>query len=54
MEYIEFSFVDAFTRKPFSGNPAAVSMPTQNLNDASMQNIASEINLSETAFLKKK
>lgn len=45
--------VDAFTNKPFSGNPAAVCVleawPSENF----MQNLATENNLSETAFLVK-
>lgn len=42
--------VDAFTEKAFSGNPAAV-VPLENwLPDETMQNIALENNLSETAF----
>jgi PhzF family phenazine biosynthesis protein len=43
--------VDAFTDKPFHGNPAAVC-PLENwLPDQVMQNIAAENNLAETAFL---
>jgi PhzF family phenazine biosynthesis protein len=42
--------IDAFTRKLFHGNPAAVIPLTQWLDDTAMQNIASENNLSETAF----
>lgn len=42
--------VDAFTDKPFSGNPAAVCPLTSWLDDALMQKIAAENNLSETAF----
>lgn len=42
--------VDAFASKPFQGNPAAVCPLDQWLNDAAMQNIAAENNLSETAF----
>lgn len=45
--------VDAFTNKPFSGNPAAVCVLTSPQNDTWMQNIAAEMNLSETAFLLK-
>jgi PhzF family phenazine biosynthesis protein len=42
--------IDAFAEKVFSGNPAAV-VPLQNwLSDETMQNIACENNLSETAF----
>ena len=45
-------YVDAFTDKLFSGNPAAVIF--SDLNDSKlMQNIAAENNLSETAFIKK-
>lgn len=43
--------VDAFTDRPFAGNPAAV-VPLQSwLDAAQMQAIAAENNLSETAFL---
>ncbi len=43
--------VDAFANQPFSGNPAAVCLLKQPLDDHVMQQIASEMNLSETAFL---
>jgi len=42
--------VDAFTSKIFSGNPAAVCILDQWIDDALMQSIANENNLSETAF----
>src|SRR5882757_2360530 len=42
--------VDAFASKPFHGNPAGVCPLTHWLDDATMQNIAAENNLSETAF----
>lgn len=42
--------VDAFTDNVFKGNPAAVCVLTKWLPDSLMQNIASENNLSETAF----
>ncbi|CAN5558964.1 PhzF family phenazine biosynthesis protein [soil metagenome] len=42
--------VDAFTDKLFSGNPAAVVRLKEWLSDATLQNIASENNLAETAF----
>ena len=45
--------VDAFTDKMFSGNPAAVCLLEKELDDSLMLNIASEMNLSETAFVKK-
>ena len=43
--------VDAFTLGPFSGNPAAVCPLDAWIDDASMQNIAAENNLAETAFI---
>jgi PhzF family phenazine biosynthesis protein len=42
--------VDAFTDRLFGGNPAAVVPLTEWLPDATMQAIAAENNLSETAF----
>jgi PhzF family phenazine biosynthesis protein len=43
--------IDAFAERPFAGNPAAVVPLTQSLPDATMQAIANENNLAETAFL---
>ena len=43
--------VDAFTRGPFSGNPAAVCPLDAWLDDGTMQNIAAENNLAETACI---
>lgn len=43
--------VDAFTDVPFSGNPAAVYVAPAFPADTWMQNLAAEMNLSETAFL---
>lgn len=43
--------VDAFTDKPFSGNPAAVCILEKAADETWMQNIALENNLSETAYL---
>ncbi|MGQ9838794.1 MAG: PhzF family phenazine biosynthesis protein [Cyanobacteriota bacterium] len=49
---IPFFQVDAFTRKPFAGNPAAVCLlPENGLAEPLLQQIAAENNLSETAFL---
>jgi PhzF family phenazine biosynthesis protein len=42
--------VDAFTDRPFAGNPAAVCPLTAPIPEALMQDIAAENNLSETAF----
>ncbi len=44
-------FVDAFTDRIFRGNPAAVTLVDSPLSDSTMQQIAAEINLSETAFV---
>lgn len=43
--------VDAFTDKPFAGNPAAVCVLPAPADEVWMQNVAAEMNLSETAFL---
>ncbi|UCF07369.1 MAG: PhzF family phenazine biosynthesis protein [Thermoplasmata archaeon] len=43
--------VDAFTDAPFRGNPAAVCLLSREYEDTVMQNIAAEMNLSETAFV---
>ena len=45
--------VDAFTGKPFSGNPAAVCVMESWPSEKSMMNLAMENNLSETAFIVK-
>lgn len=45
--------VDAFSAKPFSGNPAAVCPLTSPASEHWMQQVAAEMNLSETAFLYK-
>jgi len=45
--------VDAFTDQPFRGNPAGVCIPEKEMPDDWMQNVAMEMNLSETAFLQK-
>src|SRR5436305_12302081 len=43
--------VDAFTDRPFAGNPAAVCVLDAFPPDAWMQDVAREMNLSETAFV---
>ena len=48
---LPFSQIDAFASAPFAGNPAAVIPLTAWLDDAMLQAIAAENNLSETAFL---
>ncbi len=43
--------VDAFTDEPFKGNPAGVMIVDESITDEWMQNMAAEMNLSETAFI---
>jgi len=51
MRTIPIYQVDAFTERPFAGNPAAVCVLDAPLDAATMQSIAAEMNLSETAFV---
>ena len=51
MDVQPITVVDAFTSVPFAGNPAAVCVLKQDQPAAWMQSVASEMNLSETAFL---
>jgi PhzF family phenazine biosynthesis protein len=44
--------VDAFTDRPFAGNPAAVCLPESHRDPAWMQAAAAEMNQAETAFLR--
>ena len=44
--------VDAFTTRPFSGNPAAVCVLREERADDWLSGVAREMNLSETAFLR--
>jgi predicted PhzF superfamily epimerase YddE/YHI9 len=46
-------FVDAFTNEKFKGNPAAVCIVEKDIDNTTMQNIATEIGFSETAFIRK-
>lgn len=50
MTSMPFFQVDAFAEQPLTGNPAAVMPLERWLEDAQMQAIAAENNLSETAF----
>jgi PhzF family phenazine biosynthesis protein len=45
--------VDAFTNKPFAGNPAAVCILSDQRPDAWLQQVGAEMNLSETAFVQR-
>jgi len=50
MNSIRIKQVDAFTLKPFSGNPAGVVIGADHLKTEQMQRIANEMNASETVF----
>jgi len=50
---IPYYQVDAFASSVFSGNPAGVCLLDEWLEDSTLQSIAAENNLSETAFLVK-
>lgn len=45
--------VDAFTDRPFAGNPAAVCWLEEEADARWMQAVAAEMNLSETAFVRR-
>ena len=51
MKEYAFNQVDVFTNKPFGGNPLAVFHDAQGLTSEEMQQIAREMNLSETTFV---
>ncbi len=51
MRQYTYHWLDVFTAEPFGGNPLAVFPDAEGLTDAEMQNIARELNLSETTFV---
>jgi PhzF family phenazine biosynthesis protein len=53
MEPIRCFQVDAFTDRPFAGNPAAVCLLNEQADAEWMQAIAAEMNLAETAFVRR-
>jgi predicted PhzF superfamily epimerase YddE/YHI9 len=50
---LNLQIVDAFTNRPFAGNPAAVCLLPEPREATWMQLVAREMNLSETAFLQR-
>ncbi|MDA0205652.1 MAG: PhzF family phenazine biosynthesis protein [Acidobacteria bacterium] len=48
---LEYTLIDAFTEKPFRGNPAVVFLLPEARPTEWMQTVASEMNQPETAFL---
>lgn len=49
--HYDFVTCDVFTDEAYAGNPLAVLPDARGLDDAAMQSIAAEFNLSETAFV---
>ena len=47
-----FATLDVFTDRPLAGNPLAVVLEAEGLDDAAMQAVAAEFNLSETVFVR--
>src|SRR5579863_6384854 len=43
--------LDVFTDTPLAGNPLAVVLDSEGLDDARMQSVAREFNLAETVFV---
>ena len=50
---MKFLQVDSFTDRAFAGNPAVVIVLTEDISDELKQDIAMEMNVSETAFVLK-
>ncbi|HMQ31799.1 MAG TPA: PhzF family phenazine biosynthesis protein [Chloroflexaceae bacterium] len=53
MPAFPYRLVDAFTDRPLGGNPCAVIFDADPLDAATMQALAREMNLSETAFVRR-
>lgn len=51
MEKLNFYIVDVFAEQKYTGNQLAVFMNSRHLSDAQMQQIAKEMNYSETTFV---
>lgn len=51
MKTLRYSLIDVFTEKPFGGNQLAVFHGDEKLSSSTMQQIARELNLSETVFV---
>jgi trans-2,3-dihydro-3-hydroxyanthranilate isomerase len=51
MRQYTYHWLDVFTAEPFGGNPLAVFPDAVGLTEVEMQNIARELNLSETTFV---
>ena len=53
MPAYHFMQVDAFTDRPLGGNPCAILFDTDDMDDKTMLAVAREMNLSETAFVRR-
>lgn len=53
MTQVAIAILDSFANKPFSGNPAGVCLLENSISQELMQQIAMEMNLSETAFVER-
>ena len=53
MRTLRYTVVDVFTSTPLEGNPLAVFTGGEGLDDATMQALARETNLSETTFIQR-
>jgi predicted PhzF superfamily epimerase YddE/YHI9 len=53
MTQVAIAILDSFSSKPFSGNPAGVCLLENSISQELMQQIAMEMNLSETAFVER-
>jgi predicted PhzF superfamily epimerase YddE/YHI9 len=51
---LTLTVVDAFTDRPFAGNPAAVAVLDRPLPDEALGRVAAEMNLAETAFVSRR
>ncbi|WP_250211708.1 PhzF family phenazine biosynthesis protein [Peribacillus simplex] len=51
MERINYSFVDVFSNGKYTGNQLAVFKKVGSISDNEIQQIAKEINFSETTFI---
>ena len=50
-DWVPLFVADAFAKRPFTGNPAAICLLESWPIDAWLHSVAAEMNLSETAFL---
>lgn len=51
MKSIQYSIVDVFAQRKYTGNQLAVFKDAESLSDKEMQQMAKEINFSETTFI---